>query len=45
MTRNAPPLSGILETAIYSDDLERTDRFYGGLLGLKRVFASARMLT
>jgi catechol 2,3-dioxygenase-like lactoylglutathione lyase family enzyme len=42
---SAPPIRGILETAIYSDDLERAHRFYGGTLGLKRVLDSVRMLT
>jgi catechol 2,3-dioxygenase-like lactoylglutathione lyase family enzyme len=40
-----PPIRGILETAIYSDDLARADTFYGGVLGLERVLGTPRMLT
>ena len=35
----------MLETAIYSDDLRRAHGFYGGVLGLKRVLDTPRMLT
>lgn len=41
----APPIRGILETAIYSDDLARAHAFYGGVLGLQRVLDTPRMLT
>jgi catechol 2,3-dioxygenase-like lactoylglutathione lyase family enzyme len=41
----APPIRGVLETAIYSDDLRRAHGFYGGVLGLKRVLDTPRMLT
>jgi catechol 2,3-dioxygenase-like lactoylglutathione lyase family enzyme len=41
----APPIRGILETAVYVDSLERAHRFYGGVLGLPRVLDSPRMLT
>jgi catechol 2,3-dioxygenase-like lactoylglutathione lyase family enzyme len=41
----APGLSGVLETAIYVDDLEAAERFYGGVLGLPRISAMpGRML-
>lgn len=30
----APPLGGVLETAIYVSDLAAAEEFYGGLLGL-----------
>jgi catechol 2,3-dioxygenase-like lactoylglutathione lyase family enzyme len=40
-----PPIRGILETAVYVDNLERAHRFYGGVLGLPRVLDSPRMLT
>jgi catechol 2,3-dioxygenase-like lactoylglutathione lyase family enzyme len=40
-----PPVRGILETVVYSDDLERAHRFYGDLLGLERVLDSSRMMT
>jgi catechol 2,3-dioxygenase-like lactoylglutathione lyase family enzyme len=41
----APQIEGILETSVYSDDLGRAHRFYGGLLGLKRVLDTPRMAT
>jgi len=41
----APPVRGVLETVVYSGDLHRAHRFYGGLLGLERVLDSARMMT
>jgi catechol 2,3-dioxygenase-like lactoylglutathione lyase family enzyme len=28
---------GILETALYADDLDRAEAFYGGVLGLERI--------
>ncbi|WP_323771489.1 VOC family protein [Antarctobacter sp.] len=34
---SAPALSGVLEAAIYVDDLDATEAFYGGLLGLERI--------
>lgn len=40
-----PPIQGVLETAIYSDDLARAAAFYGGILGLQRVLDTPRMLT
>jgi catechol 2,3-dioxygenase-like lactoylglutathione lyase family enzyme len=41
----APPICGVLETAVYVDDLQRAHAFYGGALGLKRVLDTPRMLT
>jgi catechol 2,3-dioxygenase-like lactoylglutathione lyase family enzyme len=41
----APPIRGVLETAVYSDDLSRAHAFYGGVLGLQRVLDTPRMLT
>ncbi|MBM0207049.1 VOC family protein [Micromonospora sp. STR1s_5] len=38
-----PPISGVLETALYSDDLPRAARFYEDVLGLKRIFADERL--
>lgn len=38
-----PRLNGILETAIYVDDLERTRRFYEDVLELKPVFSDCRL--
>ena len=41
----SPPIRGVLETAIYSDDLARAHSFYGDLLGLECVLDTPRMLT
>ena len=38
-----PRLNGILETAIYVDDLRRAQRFYEDILELKPVFADGRL--
>jgi catechol 2,3-dioxygenase-like lactoylglutathione lyase family enzyme len=38
-----PRLAGILETALYVDDLDRARRFYEDVLGLKPVFADQRL--
>ena len=35
MSREPPAL--ILETAVYVDDLDAAEAFYGGLLGLERI--------
>ena len=43
--RGAPRIDGLLETAVYVDDLERADRFYGDVLGLERVLDTPRMMT
>ena len=32
-----PPLEGILETALYADDLDAAEHFYGEILGLERI--------
>lgn len=45
MSARPPPIRGILETAVYSDDLARAHAFYGGVLGLERVLDTPRMLT
>lgn len=45
MTGGPPPISGVLETAVYVDDLDRAHAFYGDLLGLERVLDTPRMLT
>ena len=42
---DAPPIAGILETAVYCDDLERAHRFYAGVLGLPRLLDTPRMMT
>lgn len=41
----APPIKGVLETAVYVDDLDAADRFYSETLGLMRVLDSPRMMT
>lgn len=40
---SAPPLGGVLETALYVDDLARARRFYEGVMGLEAMVADARM--
>jgi len=30
-------IEGILETALYAEDLDAAERFYGGILGLERI--------
>jgi catechol 2,3-dioxygenase-like lactoylglutathione lyase family enzyme len=38
----APPrFNGILESALYVNDLEAADRFYGSVLGLEKIFSVA----
>ena len=32
-----PPLSGVLEAALYVDDLDAAEGFYAGTLGLERI--------
>jgi len=34
-----PILSAVLETALYVDDLEKADQFYGGVLGLPKIYS------
>jgi catechol 2,3-dioxygenase-like lactoylglutathione lyase family enzyme len=36
--KETPALSGIFETALYVDNLENAERFYGGVLGLTKIF-------
>ena len=36
----SPALSGVLETAIYAEDLDGARAFYGGILGLEEVTAT-----
>jgi catechol 2,3-dioxygenase-like lactoylglutathione lyase family enzyme len=36
-----PPLSGVLETVLYVEDLERAERFYVDLLGFRKLAALA----
>jgi len=37
-------IDGILETALYVDDLARAAAFYEGLLGMARLFGDARLI-
>lgn len=39
-----PPVTGILETALYVADLERAERFYGGLFGFEPFLRDDRMV-
>jgi len=42
---NLPSLSGVLETALYVNDLEAAERFYSGVLGLPKIYSvSGRQL-
>jgi catechol 2,3-dioxygenase-like lactoylglutathione lyase family enzyme len=38
LTNAVPRLSGVLETAVYVDDLDKAERFYAGVLGLPKIF-------
>jgi catechol 2,3-dioxygenase-like lactoylglutathione lyase family enzyme len=38
-----PKLDGVLETSLYTDDLERARRFYEQVLGLSPLYADERM--
>ena len=40
-----PPIQGVLETAVYVDDLGAAHRLYGETLGLVRVLDTPRMMT
>ncbi|OCP23455.1 MULTISPECIES: VOC family protein [unclassified Ensifer] len=33
----APALEGILETALYAEDIDGAEAFYGGVLGLEKI--------
>lgn len=41
--KKPPAIGGILETAVYVDDLEAAHDFYSGLLGLSRMVAGDRL--
>lgn len=41
--KKMPKLGGILETALYTDDMARARRFYEGALELKPIFADERL--
>jgi len=36
---DAPRLGGVFETALYTQDLDAVDDFYGRILGLKKIFS------
>jgi catechol 2,3-dioxygenase-like lactoylglutathione lyase family enzyme len=38
-----PKLDGVLETALYTDDMSRARSFYEGVLDLKPIFSDARL--
>jgi catechol 2,3-dioxygenase-like lactoylglutathione lyase family enzyme len=38
-----PTLNGVIETALYVDDMARARRFYEGVLGLEPIFEDARL--
>ena len=38
-----PPLSGLLETCLYVDDMARSKAFYAGLLGIEPLFEEDRI--
>jgi len=38
-----PKLDGVLETALYTDDMERARAFYEGVLELKPIFEDKRL--
>ncbi len=38
-----PKLDGVLETALYTDDMERARAFYEDVLDLKPIFTDARL--
>lgn len=40
---NAPPIRGVLETVLYSDDLDRAREFYEKTMGLPVLFCDDRM--
>jgi catechol 2,3-dioxygenase-like lactoylglutathione lyase family enzyme len=43
MPSSVPRVSGILETALYVNDLDRSRRFYETLFGFTTIFQDARM--
>jgi catechol 2,3-dioxygenase-like lactoylglutathione lyase family enzyme len=42
-TTQAPPLSGVLETALYVDDMDRARAFWEGVMGLSPMVVDARL--
>jgi catechol 2,3-dioxygenase-like lactoylglutathione lyase family enzyme len=42
-TQAMPRLDGILETALHTDDMERSRAFYEGVLGLPVIYGDSRL--
>lgn len=42
-TSNAPALNGVLETALYVDDMRRSVDFFSGVLGLSAMLSTDRL--
>ena len=40
----APPITGLLETSVYAEDVERTAAFYSDLFGFKTLVDSPRLV-
>jgi catechol 2,3-dioxygenase-like lactoylglutathione lyase family enzyme len=40
----APPITGLLETSVYAEDVERTAAFYRDLFGFKTLVYSPRLV-
>lgn len=38
-----PSLTGVIETALYVDDIDRASKFYEDVLGLRRIDGDARL--
>jgi catechol 2,3-dioxygenase-like lactoylglutathione lyase family enzyme len=38
-----PALTGVLETSLYVDDLDRSSRFYEGVFALTQMFGDDRL--
>lgn len=43
MTQQAPPLQGVLETALYVEDMPRARAFYEGVMGLSAMYEDERL--
>jgi catechol 2,3-dioxygenase-like lactoylglutathione lyase family enzyme len=43
MSDPPPPLDGLLETALYVDDVDRSARFYRDLFGFEPVYSGPRL--
>jgi catechol 2,3-dioxygenase-like lactoylglutathione lyase family enzyme len=43
MSAPIPPITGVLETSLYVEDIDRSVRFYQDLFGFESVFAGPRL--